>query len=118
MLGYCEIVGLCFLLVVLVVTLICQAVALIVLQASTLAFVGFFTMYAFVFTYLFFLYIRMSKSAEHTQGSETIINPIEDAPPSYEGLFKLYTNPPPYEVATKENWKDMIVQDLQIVCFE
>ena len=115
MLGYCEIVGLCSLLVVLVVF---QAVALIVLQASTLAFVGFFTWYAFVFTCFFFLCIRMSTPAEHTQGSETIINPIEDTPPSYEGLFKLYTNPPPYEVATKENWKDMIVQDLQIVCFE
>ena len=116
MLGFCEIVGLCFLLVVLVVTLICQTVALIVLQASSLAFFGFFIVYAFVFTYLFFLCVRNSKLAE--QGSETIINPIEDAPPSYEGLFKLNTNPPPYEVVTKENWKDMIFQDLQIVCLE
>lgn len=118
MLGYCEIVGLCFLLVVLVITLIYQAVALIILQASALAFFGFFIIYAFVFTYLFFLCVCISKPAEHTQRSETIINPIEDAPPSYEGLFKLNTNPPPYEVATKENWKDMIVQDLQIVCLE
>ena len=73
-----------------------------------------------LFYYCFFLFIfkiELNREAS-TLSSEVFSIPIEEAPPSYEEIFKLNTNPPPYEIAIKENCKELIVEDLPIICVE
>ena len=107
--------------VMLVLIIICQAVALLVLQDLELASIAFFfIIYAYLFFYCFFLCIfkiELNREAS-TLSSEVFSIPIEEAPPSYEEIFKLNTNPPPYEIAIKENCKELIVEDLPIICVE
>ena len=118
----CQRVGLYVPLVVLVI-IVCQLVALMEQKDLNLAYVGLFVIYVYSFSYCLFLFIyyyerNREASTENTQDSEIFTIPIEGAPPSYEALFNLNTFPPPYEIAIKENWKEMIVEDLPIVCVE
>ena len=116
----CQAVVLYFPCVMIVLITICQVVALFVLQDLALAFIAFFIIYAYLFSYCFFLFIFKIKLNDEasTQRSEAFAIPIEEAPPSYEAIFKLNTNPPPYEIAIKENCKELNVEDLSIICME
>ena len=114
----CQALVLYFPCVMLVLIIICQAVALLVLQDLELASIAFFfIIYAYLFLYCFFLVI-FKIELNREASTEVFSIPIEEAPPSYEEIFKLNTNPPPYEIAIKENCKELIVEDLPIICVE
>ena len=115
--SYCQAVVLYIPCVMLVLIIICQAVALLELQDLELALIAFFIIYVYLFSYCFFLFI-FKIELNREASTEVFSIPIEEAPPSYEEIFKLNTNPPPYEIAIKENCTELNVEDLSIICME
>ena len=83
-------------------------------------FLFMFVVYMFITLQFLMLHeLNKESSTEHSQESEIYTIPVDDEPaPSYETLFGLNTSPPPYEIATKENWKEMMEESLSIVCLE
>ena len=117
----CQTVSLIITVLTFFTTISCAMVAIInedIFMATIFLLV--FVVYMFTtFQFLIMHELNKESSTEHSQESEIYTIPVDDEPaPSYETLFGMNTSPPPYEIATKENWKDMIVQDLQIVYFE
>ena len=71
------------------------------------------------FQFLMMHELNKESSTEQSQESEIYTIPVVEEPaPSYETLFGLNTSPPPYEIATKENWKEIMEENLTIVCLE
>ena len=118
---YCETVSLIITVLVFITTLICAMVAIInqdMFMATIFLFI--FVVYMFT-TFQFLMMHELNKESltEQSQESEIYTIPVVEEPaPSYETLFGLNTSPPPYEIATKENWKEMMEENLTIVCLE
>ena len=117
----CQTVSLIITLFTFITTLICAMVA-IMYQDMFMAAIFLFIFVVYMFITLQFLMLHelnKESSTEHSQESEIYTIPVDDEPaPSYETLFGLNTSPPPYEIATKENWKEMMEESLSIVCLE
>ena len=118
---YCETVSLIITVLVFITTLICAMVA-IINQDMFMATIFLFIFVVYMFTTFQFLImheLNKESSTEHSQESEICTIPVDDEPaPSYDSLFGMNTSPPPYEIATKENWKEIMEENLTIVCLE
>ena len=118
---HCQIVSFIIIVLIFITMLICAMVAIINEDMYMLA-ISLFIFIVYLFTVFQFLMMRelnMDFSTEHSQESEIYTIPVDDEPaPSYESLFGMNTSPPPYEIATKENWKEMMEESLSIVCLE
>ena len=117
----CQTVSFTITILFFVTTLVCALVAIINQDMfMTTIFLFIFGVYMFT-TFLFLLLDELNKesSTEHSPESEIYTIPVDDEPaPSYEALFGMNTSPPPYEIATKENWKEMMNESLTIICLE
>ena len=74
---------------------------------------------AITFKFFIIFHLNMESSTERSQESEIYTIPVyQDPAPRYEAIFEMNTLPPPYEIATKEDWKQMMEESLTIVCLE
>ena len=117
----CQTVSLIITVLTFFTTISCAMVAIInedIFMATIFLLV--FVVYMFTtFQFLIMHELNKESSTEHSQESEIYTIPVDDEPaPSYETLFGMNTSPPPYEIATKENWKEMMEESLSIVCLE
>ena len=118
---HCQIVSFIIIVLIFITMLICAMVAIINEDMFMLT-ISLFIFIVYMFTTFQFLMMHELKketSTEHSQESEIHTIPVDDEPaPSYDSLFGMNTSPPPYEIATKENWKEMMEESLSIVCLE